>query len=94
MSLQRWGDDRLDDLANAVQAMRNLPQRVAEHEVRLTAKDKTLERHERLISELDDKIDKQAESLRWTPALKAALIAPTLGSLIAAVALVMTKGAG
>lgn len=31
----RWTDDRLDDLANALWAMRDLPQRVAVHETEL-----------------------------------------------------------
>lgn len=38
------------------------------------------------------KIDEQAKARQWTPMVKAAVLGPTCASIIAAVALVVTKG--
>lgn len=105
MPLNRWNDDRIDDLANELSTLRTLPAKVAEHEVRLNSKKATLERHEGLIAALDTKIetvdtslrarlDAILSSLRWTPTLKAAIAAPAIASTIAALAMVLTKGSG
>lgn len=92
MPLENWNDDRLQALANEVIVLRTLPQAVAENSVRVDAHGRTLERHDRAIVALDERVDRLSESMRWTPALKAGIIVPTIASLIAAVAMVMTRG--
>lgn len=74
-------DAKIDGLTDDVHAIQNQHSR-------------DLGRIEKLILEVRDECREQAKNNRWTPMVRAAVIGPTTASLIAAVALIATKGSG
>ena len=103
MGPDRWSDDRLDDLAAQVRFVGSLTTQVATHHAQIDGltddvaatreqHGKDLGRIEKAIIEIRDECRAQAKANAWTPVVKAAVIGPTMASLIAAVALIVTKG--
>jgi hypothetical protein len=87
-------DARLDDMIFQLRALAPLALTVAKHDVEIDGLNEGQKRIERLITEVRDECRERDRVQRWSPMVRAAVLGPTLASLIAAVALVMTKGAG
>ena len=87
-------DARLDDMVFQLRALAPVAGMVARHDAEIDALGDGQRRIERLITEVRDECRENARRNAWTPMVKAAVIGPTVASLIAAVALVLTKGAG
>jgi hypothetical protein len=87
-------DARLDEMVFQLRALAPLAVTVARHDAEIDGLGEGQKRIERLITEVRDECRERDRAQRWSPMVKAAVIGPTAASLIAAVALVLTKGGG
>lgn len=94
MMADRWSDDRLDDLSQQVRILTSVATNVATHEAELKSLHSELGRITALIVEVRDESRTTARNSAWTPMVKAAVLGPTMASLIAAVSLVLSRGSG
>lgn len=88
MTLERWNDERIDDLKQRVDILEPVARRTVEHEV-------TLEEHTRALSavntsqvDLGKQLNAMSSSNRWTPAA----LGPIIIAIITVVGVILTKG--
>lgn len=88
MTLDRWNDERIDDLKQRVDILEPVARRTVEHEV-------TLEEHTRALgavsasqTKLGERLDAVSTSTRWTPAA----MGPIIIAIITVVGVILTKG--
>lgn len=94
MTIDRWNDHRLDDLAVEVSRQRALSENVARLAADMEAVAKDQKRIDKNLETLDTKMDTLQLANRWTPVQWAAIIGPALTALIGAAALVVTRSPG
>lgn len=89
---ERWSDDRLDDLAHQVRTVSSMTSQLATHDAKIDGLVDALARMQATIAQLREETHEQARATAWTPMVRAAVLGPTMASLVAAVSLVLTKG--
>lgn len=89
---ERWSDDRLDDLAHQVRVVSSMTAQLATHDAKIDGLVDHLARVQTLMHELRDEMHQQARASAWTPMVRAAVLGPTLASLIAAISLILSRG--
>lgn len=91
MADERWNPERLDDLQDAVRALRDLPMSVARLDVQVQGHGKVLDDLPATLQRLEDKLDARLEARRVTPAARLAAAVTVLTSVVGAVALVLSS---
>lgn len=89
---ERWSDDRLDDLAHQVRTVSSMTSQLATHDAKIDGLVESLARVQATVVGLREESREQARASAWTPMVRAAVLGPTMASLVAAVALILTKG--
>lgn len=88
----RWSDDRLDDLAHQVRVISSMTTQLATHDAKIDGLVERVHNLGKLVEEIRDESRQHARANAWTPMVKAAVLGPTAASLIAAVALLFSRG--
>lgn len=92
MPIERYTDDRLDDIVLELRALRAVPQTVAEHGVHIVNHGVALTHLDATLERLDAKLDANTAAFRITPGMRLAAAVPILSSLIACVGVIIVSG--
>lgn len=90
---EQWSDERLDDMGLALRVLAPVATTVAQMGVRVDHNEAEIARVHVALERIGGKLERigdKLEARRWSPGLVVALVAPTLSSLIAAVAVVLS----
>lgn len=96
--IQRWNDERLDELSAVAKltATQAAAQAIAQArtDVTVEAHTQALARLTTTLDKLDDKLDNQSAQFRLTPGQKLAAAVPIVGSVATMIAVVLAGGPG